>query len=57
MFNLEMMGVKEVCTLEFADKFSVARLELKADTEREREREREREDIAVPWQLPHMFIE
>jgi len=38
MFNLEMMGVKEVCTLEFADKFSVARLELKADTERERER-------------------
>jgi hypothetical protein len=42
MFNLEMMGVKEVCTLEFADKFSVARLELKADTQRERERERER---------------
>jgi hypothetical protein len=33
-----MVGVKEVCTLEFADKFSVARLELKADTERERER-------------------
>jgi hypothetical protein len=55
MFNLEMMGVKEVCTLEFADKFSAARLELKADTERERERERE--DTAVPWQLLHMFIE
>jgi hypothetical protein len=35
-----MVGVKEVCTLEFADKLSVARLELKADTERERERER-----------------
>jgi hypothetical protein len=46
-----MVGVKEVCTLEFADKFSVARLELKAD------REREREDIAVPWQLQHIFIE
>jgi hypothetical protein len=37
-----MVGVKEVCTLEFADKLSVARLELKADRERERERERER---------------
>jgi hypothetical protein len=35
-----MVGVKEVCTLEFADKFSVARLELKADKDRERERER-----------------
>jgi hypothetical protein len=37
-----MVGVKEVCSLEFADKFSVARLELKAQTQRERERERER---------------
>jgi hypothetical protein len=35
-----MVAVKEVCSLEFADKFSVARLELKAQTERERERER-----------------
>jgi hypothetical protein len=40
-----MVGVKEVCSLEFADKFSVARLELKAQTQRERERERERERI------------
>jgi len=37
-----MVGVKEVCSLEFADKFSVARLELKAQTQRERERDRER---------------
>jgi hypothetical protein len=49
-----MVGVKEVCSLEFADKFSVARLELKAQTQRERERERE--DTTVPWQLQHMFI-
>jgi hypothetical protein len=33
-----MVGVKEVCTLQFADKLSVARLELKAQRERERER-------------------
>jgi hypothetical protein len=48
-----MVGVKEVCTLQFADKLSVARLELKAHTQRQRQRE----DTAVPWQLPHMFIE
>jgi hypothetical protein len=36
------VGVKEVCSLEFADKFSVARLELKAERDRERDRERER---------------
>jgi len=48
-----MVAVKEVCSLEFADKFSVARLELKAQTQRERERE----DTTVPWQLQHMIIE